>query len=193
MVQVSVDPFLFEVARGLDRRFTDRQSALKQLADTRRWMGALHALKAFGLARATADDDVRWLPTNKAIRYMKLDRFNLTQAQKKLALRPSFYFMLEILESWSTPEDDLVRQYRVEFGSEHISVFWHGIGSLVGDVADGQSRLIGSGTEGGLVFATLTDEARQAYGDDEFIFAMAGKPSGEFAYRSDEGGSSLLH
>ena len=68
MVQVSVDPFLFEVARGLDKQFTDRQSALKQLDDRRRWMGALHALNAFGLARATADDEVRWLPTNKAIR-----------------------------------------------------------------------------------------------------------------------------
>jgi hypothetical protein len=86
-------------------------------------MGALLALKAFGLARATADDDVRWLPTNKAIRYMKLDRFNLTQAQKKRAeLDAAYNALLSFLPSLSPvaplipphcaarPEDGLGRQ-----------------------------------------------------------------------------------
>jgi hypothetical protein len=198
MMHIIIDPFLFEVARGLDEKIASRQSALKLLDDRERWMGALHALKAFGFAHTAADHEVRWLPTIKAIRSMKLDRYDLTETRKKAALEPSFYFMIEIPVSWTVPDDDFVGLYRPEFGSGDISRFWHDIGTLVGDLAGGHIRLIGPGMEGGLVFEASTDEARQAHGSDEFLFAMGSKPSGQFVFRSefDEGDPNfggLLH
>lgn len=179
MEQVTVNPLLLEVARGLDRDVLERRLDLRLVSEKQRLIAALRALKSAGFARTTIEDELRWHPTGKAIRSMDLDEFELDRKRQATALQPRFNFLFEIPTLWLQPDDDLAKAYRSELKPKMICNFWRYVGTVVADLADENIQLIGPETKGGLMFVTLSKEAREQYGDDVFHFSLGSRADDE--------------
>jgi len=143
MEQVTVNPLLLEVARGLDKDVLGRRVDLRLEGEKHRLIAALRALKSEGFARTTIEDELRWHPTRKAIRSMNLEEFELDRRRQTTALQPQFHFLLEIPTSWLQPDDDLAQAYRSELKPKIVSNFWRYVGTIVADIADENIQLIG--------------------------------------------------
>ena len=159
MLQITSDPFLLEVARTLDENNIQRRVESAHFPKKQRLIAAFRALKQAGFAEALSHGEgTRWYPTVKALRSMELEEFRLSDDSLEEALIAPFYFLIEMTATESTPDKQLVREYRRAIIKQQLVQWWRYVGTIIGGMAQGHLRMIGPEANGGLVFESLDEE-----------------------------------
>jgi hypothetical protein len=177
MKYVIVDPFLFEVARAVDKDLNRKIGSLEALDKKVRLVAALRALRDAGFAQLTAGREViRMKPTKNAICAMQLEEFRLSPTVRRTALTPEFSFGLELKDSEFSDAGDLSDRYFDKLDKVLVSQNWRKIGTMVGDMALGEIRLVGPEANYGLIFEALTQSARTDFGEGDLWFSLGERP-----------------
>jgi hypothetical protein len=177
MKYVIVDPFLLEVARAVDQDLSKKIGFLEALDKKVRLVAALRALREAGFAQLTPGRKVIAMkPAKSAICAMQLQEFRLSPAARRTALTPEFSFGLELRDSGFSDAGDLSVRYFDKLDKVLISESWRKIGTMVGDMAMGEIRLVGPEANYGLIFEALTQSARTDFGEGDLWFSLGERP-----------------
>jgi hypothetical protein len=175
MQQITSDPFLLEVARTLDENNIQRRVELAHFPKKQRLIAAFRALKQEGFAQALPyGDGTRWYPTVKAVRSMELEDFRLSEESFEGALIAPFYFLIEVTATESTPDKQLVREYRNAINKQQLVQWWRYVGTIVGRMAEGHLRMIGPEINGGFMVESLGGEPGMK---GELLFSLGSRTS----------------
>jgi hypothetical protein len=156
MQQITSNPFLLEVARTSDGNNVRRRLELSQFPKRQRLIAAFRALRQVGFAESLSDgSEIRWYPTDKAIRSMELEEFQAWLGRPRSGLEAAFLPPSRASAPERAPDKQLVQEYRDGISKRRLVQWWRSIGTIVGGMAAGQIRMMGSEINGGFVFEPL--------------------------------------
>ncbi len=176
MMDLSVEPFLFEVAKGLDYKVRQRKQDIKSFGRVRRMCAALATLGATGFAEYDSEE-ARWKPSIMAFEAMELAKFKLDASALALAVaEPQFFYLLSVEPSWTLPDQRVSKLFQNELDVDEVKSLWKAAGIIFGGLVRNELRLTGLAESGGLIIDSVSEAMKEECGDTcTFSLAHEGK------------------